>query len=212
MGMELFLTPKNSFSFLQLLYFSLSYKYRPEKRKRQKRMEQKELEDLCQKYEKLYHKVVKKCGVYQNNQEYEEYVQLARIAFFEVARDFATSKKFEEAYPIGYLFQKIVWEIKTYQRKIWRQRDILVAVNEEQGRQSMSSLTTGSSDVSHEYADQRLMLCFLWHKLSAKEQCFLAYRLEKARSSDYLAPPASRQTIANWRKKLKKRWQDEKIN
>ncbi|MBO0481455.1 hypothetical protein [Candidatus Enterococcus courvalinii] len=174
-------------------------------------MEQKELEDLCQKYEKLYHKVVKKCGVYQNNQEYEEYVQLARIAFFEVAREFIAPKTFEEAYPIGYLFQKIVWKLKEHQRKIWRQQEILVAVNEEQGRQLISGLSTRASVSSHEYADQRLTLCFLWHKLSAKEKCFLAYRLEKARSSHYLAP-ASRQTIANWRKKLKKRWQDEKID
>lgn len=181
------------------------------KRKGRKKMKQKELEELCQKYEKLYHKVVMKCGIYQNNQEYEEYVQLARIAFFEVVREFATQKNFEEAYPMGYLFQKIVWEIKAHQRKIWRQQEILVAVKEEQGRQLVSELSAGLSDSLYESADQRLALCFLWHKLSMKEKCFLAYRLEKARSRNY-PPPASRQTLANWRKKLKKRWLDEKIN
>lgn len=174
-------------------------------------MEQKELEDLCQKYEKLYHKVVMKCGIYQNNQEYEEYVQLARIVFFEVVREFATQKSFEAAYPIGYLFQKIVWKIKAHQRKLWRQQEILVAANEEKEQQLISGLSTGSSDSSYEFADQRLAMCFLWHKLSVKEKRFLEYRLEKARSSHYPAP-ASRQTLANWRKKLKKRWQDEKIN
>lgn len=46
-------------------------------------METENAEELVQKYEPMFHKVLITCSIFRNNPDYEDYLQIIRLSFFE---------------------------------------------------------------------------------------------------------------------------------
>lgn len=67
-------------------------------------------------YEKLFYRVMEDCGVYQDNPDYDDYLQILRL-------DFAGWIIQQEAVEIGYLYKFLVWRLRDAQRSAKRDQD-----------------------------------------------------------------------------------------
>lgn len=88
-------------------------------------MKEDELNQLLQDYTPLFHKVLKACHVYVVNNDYEDYLQIVREGFFLYAKEFATRAEFDQNYQLGYLFQRLRWQVIDAQRTYQRHQNIL---------------------------------------------------------------------------------------
>ncbi|MGM0123426.1 hypothetical protein IGI37_000792 [Enterococcus sp. AZ194] len=158
-------------------------------------MEERAFETLLVSYEGLLRSVLSKCHVYLNSPAYEDYLQYLRIAFFELSVSFRTEALFKEAYPVGYLFQKLRWKIVDLQRFEKHQKDLLErmtvyyqeVVNEE-GQDEVEELSLFES---------------IWASATKKEKAFL-YSLLKNQEVTSLAKhyKVSPQAIRTRKKRL----------
>ena len=80
-------------------------------------MEQQELNQLIQDYERLFHKVLQRCSLFPGQVDYEDHLQELRLLFFMRAKEYATKSEFEMANDITYLFRHLLWRMIDTKRK-----------------------------------------------------------------------------------------------
>lgn len=73
------------------------------------------------RYDRLFHKAVRHCGVFSSHPDYEDCLQIARIVFYE---NLIRLKDSQETIKIGPQFGSIVWRIRDFQRQKQRQEKI----------------------------------------------------------------------------------------
>ena len=76
-------------------------------------MEQQELNQLIQDYERLFHKVLQRCSLFPGQVDYEDHLQELRLLFFMRAKEYATKSEFKAANDITYLFRHLLWRMGT---------------------------------------------------------------------------------------------------
>ncbi len=152
-------------------------------------------EELVQKYEPLFHKVLRSCGIFYHNPEYEDYLQIIRISFFE------RSQKLDLAQgdQLTLMYRFLCWRVRDYQRKQKNQQTLIEKVM--------------CYDLDQEVSlEDRVLwedfLARLWPKLSLGERRFLFARLCLGLSMNQItqAYKVSRSTVLNWKRRLAKRF------
>lgn len=152
-------------------------------------------EELVQKYEPLFHKVLRSCGIFYHNPEYEDYLQIIRISFFE------RSQKLDLAQgdQLTLMYRFLCWRVRDYQRKQKNQQTLIEKVMRYDLDQEVS-------------LEDRVLwedfLARLWPKLSLGERRFLFARLCLDLSMNQImqAYKVSRSTVLNWKRRLAKRF------
>ncbi|MDT2597928.1 sigma-70 family RNA polymerase sigma factor [Enterococcus dongliensis] len=152
-------------------------------------------EELVQKYEPLFHKVLRSCGIFYHNPEYEDYLQIIRISFFE------RSQKLDLAQgdQLTLMYRFLCWRVRDYQRKQKNQQTLIEKVMRYDLDQEVS-------------LEDRVLwedfLARLWPKLSLGERRFLFARLCLGLSMNQItqAYKVSRSTVLNWKRRLAKRF------
>ena len=152
-------------------------------------------EELVQKYEPLFHKVLRLCGIFYHNPEYEDYLQIIRISFFE------RSQKLDLAQgdQLTLMYRFLCWRVRDYQRKQKNQQTLIEKVMRYDLDQEVS-------------LEDRVLwedfLARLWPKLSLGERRFLFARLCLGLSMNQImqAYKVSRSTVLNWKRRLAKRF------
>ncbi|MDT2612654.1 RNA polymerase sigma factor [Enterococcus dongliensis] len=152
-------------------------------------------EELVQKYEPLFHKVLRACGIFYHNPEYEDYLQIIRMSFFE------RSQKLDLAQgdQLTLMYRFLCWRVRDYQRKQKNQQTLIEKVMRYDLDQEVS-------------LEDRVLwedfLARLWPKLSLGERRFLFARLCLGLSMNQImqAYKVSRSTVLNWKRRLAKRF------
>lgn len=80
-------------------------------------MNQHELEQLVDDYQRLFYKVLRRCSIFPGQNDFEDYLQELRILFFLRAKKYATRGQFEAENNISYLFRYLLWYVIDEKRK-----------------------------------------------------------------------------------------------
>lgn len=80
-------------------------------------MNQHELEQLVDDYQRLFYKVLRRCSIFPGQNDFEDYLQELRILFFLRAKKYATREQFEVENNISYLFRYLLWYVIDEKRK-----------------------------------------------------------------------------------------------
>lgn len=80
-------------------------------------MNQHELEQLVDDYQRLFYKVLRRCSIFPGQNDFEDYLQELRILFFLRAKKYATRGQFEVENNISYLFRYLLWYVIDEKRK-----------------------------------------------------------------------------------------------
>ncbi|KAF1298345.1 hypothetical protein BAU15_13795 [Enterococcus sp. JM4C] len=158
-------------------------------------MDEREFEELLAKYEGLFRSVLSKCHVYQDSFPYEDYLQRLRIQFFELSIPHASIRAFELAFPVGYLFQRLSWEIINLQRVEKRQVEVFRRMTLYY-RESVSCTPQNKVEVLNLFES-------VYRRATPTEKEFLQSLLKETRVS-YLAKhyKVTPQTIRNKKREL----------
>lgn len=100
-------------------------------------MKEMEILRVIEEYDEMIHRVLKRCGVKKVHSDYDDLYQELRIEFLRILAGVPTTEKFEDLYPRGCLYNRLVWFCIDYQRKAWlsQQQEILYSKNTEVGDQ-----------------------------------------------------------------------------
>ena len=158
-------------------------------------MDEREFEEVLASYEGLFRGVLFKCHIYKNNSSYEDYLQQMRLLFFELTNQSGTSSDFKKRYPIGFLFQRLVWKVRDLQRIDKRQVDI-------EQRVILYYQESVSYSIQEEIESMNLFET-VWCAATTGDKEFL-YALLQEKNSGLLARKyqVSTQTIRNKKKRL----------
>ena len=80
-------------------------------------MNQHELEQLVDDYQRLFYKVLRRCSIFPGQNDFEDYLQELQILFFLRAKKYATRGQFEAENNISYLFRYLLWYVIDEKRK-----------------------------------------------------------------------------------------------
>lgn len=81
-------------------------------------MQAKELEQLVQDYQRLFHKVLRKCSIFPGQADYEDHMQELRLLFFLKAKPYESRGLFEAENNVSHLYRFLLWSIIDKKRKI----------------------------------------------------------------------------------------------
>ncbi|MCO7027544.1 sigma-70 family RNA polymerase sigma factor [Tetragenococcus halophilus] len=81
-------------------------------------MQDQELEQLVQDYQRLFHKVLRKCSIFPGQPDYEDHMQELRLLFFLKAKPYESRGLFEAECNVSYLYRFLLWSIIDKKRKI----------------------------------------------------------------------------------------------
>lgn len=152
-------------------------------------------EELVQKYEPMFHKVLITCSIFRNNPDYEDYLQIIRLSFFEKSQQL----DLEYTNQLTLMYRFLCWRVRDHQRKQQYQQALIEKVMHYDLEQEVSM------------EDRILWEDFLerlWPKLSLGERRFLFARLCLGLSMKQImgAYKVSRSTVLNWKRKLAERF------
>lgn len=151
-------------------------------------------ERFVQQYEALCLKVLRDCRVFSSNPDYEDYLQILRIALFENSLRFADCHSKQ----VTLIYHFLRWRLRDAQRKQQRQQKILQRAKSNWQERSLLS----EDDI--EWTDQ---LAHLWPKLSLGEQRFLYSRIQGLTYQQIRERyHVSAGTVCNWKKRLVQHW------
>ena len=74
-------------------------------------MERQELEQLVDDYQRLFYKVLRRCGIFPGHREFDDYLQELRLRFFLRAQGYDSRGHFEAENSVTYLFKYFLWYI-----------------------------------------------------------------------------------------------------
>ena len=153
-------------------------------------MENQEIEELLREYQELMEIVLSKVGIYKRHAEYDDCLQELRILCYEMIVPFNSRETFEKQYPKGFLFQKLCWHVRDFQR-----RNRKIQAKESGDELLLEQLPAEIAVELREYFTD------LWAALQQKEQKMLLKLLQENEK------PLSRQTRHHYRKQLRKKFQ-----
>ncbi|MDN6385090.1 MAG: sigma-70 family RNA polymerase sigma factor, partial [Tetragenococcus koreensis] len=76
-----------------------------------------ELNQLVQDYQRLFHKVLRKCSIFPGQPDYEDHMQELRLLFFLKAKPYESRGLFEAECNVSYLYRFLLWSIIDKKRK-----------------------------------------------------------------------------------------------
>lgn len=153
-------------------------------------------EDLLQRYEPLFHKVLSSCHIFRSNPDYEDYLQTIRLSFFEKSREMAGAV--DEQLTLMYRF--LCWRVRDYQRKQHYQQTLIEKIS---GYELNQTVTLEESILWEDFLER------LWPKLTIGERRYLYARLYLGLPMNQIVATyqVSRSTVLNWKRKLAKRFE-----
>ncbi|AOF48287.1 hypothetical protein [Tetragenococcus halophilus] len=80
-------------------------------------MQTTELNQLVQDYQRLFHKVLRKCSIFPGQPDYEDHMQELRLLFFLKAKPYESRGLFEAECNVSYLYRFLLWSIIDKKRK-----------------------------------------------------------------------------------------------
>ncbi len=80
-------------------------------------MEKQELEQIVDDYQRLFYKVLRRCGIFPGQNDFEDHLQELRILFFLRAEKYPSRGLFEAENNVSYLFRHLLWHIVDQKRK-----------------------------------------------------------------------------------------------
>lgn len=80
-------------------------------------MEEEGLNQLIQDYERLFFKVLQRCGIFPGQADYEDHLQELRLLLFLRAQKYPSRGHFEMENDVTYLFRYLLWRIVDVKRK-----------------------------------------------------------------------------------------------
>lgn len=109
-------------------------------------MEIQELEQLVTDYQRLFHKVLRRCSIFPGQNDYEDYLQELRLRFYLKAEPYISRGHFEAENQVYYLFNYLLWYLVDQKRKMTfeyqeiQDEVLLMLQGEEEGFETIESL------------------------------------------------------------------------
>ena len=74
-------------------------------------MSSEELNQLVDDYQRLFYKVLRRCGIFPGQSDFDDYLQELRLRFYLRAESYESRGQFEAANSVTYLFKYCLWYI-----------------------------------------------------------------------------------------------------
>lgn len=131
-------------------------------------MERGQLNEWLLLHQDFFEKILRRAGISEGQADFDDYLQELRLICCKLSEPFATQQAFEEVWPKGLLFQKLVWQATDIRRKQRKQ-----AEREKLGDTVIAYLPETFSRI-----DARTLAIDFWQALDSREQKLVARLLE----------------------------------
>lgn len=163
-------------------------------------------EDLLTIHEEIIHGCLKSLRLYGHHPDYDDYVQIGRVALLQAYERFPQDLMTEqEIYQFtGYAYTRVRWKIIDEIRKVTRHSEKKAALTDE----VIAYVTKKSSNVPHVSIEFTDLFKKLWEKLDNREREIVKALCQQELNYSEIAEVhnISRRTVYNIRKKIQEKW------
>lgn len=173
---------------------------------KERKMSQQLARNLLTIHEEIIHGCLKSLQLYPHHPDYEDYVQIGRLALLGAYENFPQDFETEqEIYQFtGYAYTRVRWKIIDEIRKVTRHHDKKAALTEE----VIAYVTKQAAPAPYEHIEFAEVFKQLWQVLEEQEKAIVKTFCERDLNYTEVATlhNISRRTVYNLRKKIQQKW------
>lgn len=160
--------------------------------------------DFFAVHDDIIYGVLKRCCITNLNKDYDDFVQIGRLALLKAYETFPETVFTEEQFYqfTGFAYRKVYWVVIDYIRKETKQKNEAYSMPEETESLKEFSCIGFENDWIEDYSIEEFI-----KTLPFEEKCYIEERVVNGLSITAIAEKhqVSRKTVYSWRNKVRKR-------